>query len=117
MTKIRMRDTTAHAEHGVLLAGEVYDLPDDVAAHLKNGRLAGTAHADTETYHERMAREAGEAQTAPPEDEEEAAPANPQIEQQVREAGTRPGDVENATFGTREPLNPPQNQPRRSTRG
>jgi len=105
MAKVRMRDTTAHADHGRLLANEVYELPDHIADHLvKVAGVAKPAHADTETYHERMAREADEA----PAVVEEEPLINPQIERQVREAGTREGDRENATFPERQPLsNPP----------
>jgi len=105
MAKVRMRDTTSHADHGRLLAGEVYDLPEHVAEHLvKVAGVAKHAHADTETYHERMAREAEEPAATP----EEEPVTNPSIQRQIDQAGTRAGDQENASMPQRAPItNPP----------
>jgi hypothetical protein len=103
-----MLDSTAHAEHGQLLEGEVYDVPDEYAEHLKNIGLAKMAHGDTETYRERQAREANETPAEPA----ERSVTNPDIARQVREAGTREGDKENASFPTRQPINKPPTAPR-----
>jgi len=108
MTKVRMRDTTSLGS-GPLLAGEVYDLADADAEHLKAVGLARAAQADTETYFEKQARE----NSAENVDNDEDAPLNPEIARQVREAGTKEGDRPSAGAAVqREPLNAPTNAPR-----
>jgi hypothetical protein len=105
MPKVRMRDTTAHADYGQMLAGEVYEVSDEHAKHLTGvAGLARAAHADTQTYAEKQGIAAQQA----PADEDEEAPTNPEIARQVAEAGTRPGDVsETNTDMTRKPISGP----------
>lgn len=101
-----MKDTTSLGS-GPLLAGEVYDLSDDDAKHLKDVGLAGMAQADTETYHEKQARTSEQAQ-----EPDAGPPMNPDIARQVAEAGTKEGDQPSpGATPQREPLNQPANQP------
>lgn len=88
MTKIKMRDTTAHADLGQLLRGEVYEVPDALAEHLiARARVAVKAPDDAQTYAEKHPLVEEQ-----PDEDDDLAPLNPFIAQQVEAAGTREGD-------------------------
>lgn len=122
MPKIRMRDTTAHADYGQLLAGEVYDVSDEHHDHFVRSGLASKASADTQTYHEKRAEDSGlvpGGALAAEALEEEGAPMRPEIARQVEEAGTRPGDVATTPAPEPQPIvgTPPQGIQRGTARG
>lgn len=96
MTRIKMKDTTSHAETGSLRAGEVYEVPADVADHLIDVGLAAKTTAQTTA--ERDADLANDGDT-------------PSIEEQTAAAGTKPGD-QSETVG-RQPLNRPATESER----
>lgn len=88
MTRIKMKDSTAHGDTGALRAGDVYEVNDDLAAHLIAQGLASKTNAQTTA--DRNA---------------ELADDQPSIEEQAAAAGTKPGDQEENR--TPKPLNPP----------
>lgn len=99
MARIKMSDTTAHADTGPLREGEVYEVPDELAAHLVDVGLAKKTTAQT-TADRQADLNADEDQT-------------PSIEEQAAAAGTRPGD-QGETIG-RQPLNRPATEGERRT--
>jgi hypothetical protein len=48
MPKITMKETTAHADHGSMKAGETYDVSDELAEHLTR---QGIAEAENKANH------------------------------------------------------------------
>lgn len=93
-----MKDTTAHADTGPLVKGEVYEVSAELAAHLKDIGLASATTAQTTA--DRNAELADDEGAAGPE-------TNPSIEAQAAAAGTRPGDQSTDTMPQRQPLNRP----------
>jgi hypothetical protein len=93
MARVKMKDTTAHADTGQLVAGEVYEVSDDLAAHLIDIGLAAKTTAQT------SADRAAELNAPEP---------NPSIEEQAAAAGTKPGDQSTeSAIRMPQPLNRP----------
>jgi hypothetical protein len=102
MARIKMRDTTATADTGSLRAGEVYEVPADVAERLVDIGLASKTTAQTTA--DRNAELANEGEGVAP----EFPPGAPEQTTQERTA------PEQTATPQRQPLNQPQAQQRGS---